>query len=478
MMWLGKGKRQLTDADMDKMLQNYLDAAREATSEKYTRLYSDYNRGVWSTEAQRYAEGRLNEAEAKLLETRNPRLAQELRDRGLVSGNAASLERLTGAHQVTDAMRRAFDEWQSVAVAEHGIGAPSPQVAIERMGQGTILPRVQNLDKPIIPNMQFWDLVKRDLDKQIARALGPNKDGDARTLVMLKNQLTGELDRITNGAYAAAREGAAGKFKAIDTDLGASNMMEAGEKYVDLGERANNREIDKQVRALLDNSTEPERQLFKLGFVRRFIERIENIPEKEDVLSKVFVGAEGKGQQSARNRIRMALGPEGGKAGGQATADYNKLQAILRLEAMMDRYRQAQGNSITGRLFYRYGNEAVLGTAGLAFATEGHLDSNPERGWLSRYGPVAASMLALFAAHKGKEFDQNVARLIVEKLLSGRPEAKEQAVNMVANSKTIMDALAEGQGRFARWLATHAPQAAQAGSAPQGTPLQQQGAPQ
>ena len=85
--------------------------------------------------------------------------------------------------------------------------------------------------------MERWDLVKRSLDDAIDSAVAK---GEARTkvgesvgdLVRLKEELVGEMDRLTGGAYAAAREagGEAPRLRAAATAgqkaLGARNPKE------------------------------------------------------------------------------------------------------------------------------------------------------------------------------------------------------------------------------------------------------------
>jgi hypothetical protein len=72
--------------------------------------------------------------------------------------------------------------------------------------------------------MEYWDLVKRSLDNAIdsaqKRGEGSTRVGeDLRDLVGLKNDLVDELDRLTGGAYAAAREagGEAPRLRAAAT---------------------------------------------------------------------------------------------------------------------------------------------------------------------------------------------------------------------------------------------------------------------
>lgn len=62
-----------------------------------------------------------------------------------------------------------------------------------------------------LSRMEYWDLVKRSLDDAInqaeARGEATTRVGESvRDLVALKNAVVDELDTITNGAYAAARD--------------------------------------------------------------------------------------------------------------------------------------------------------------------------------------------------------------------------------------------------------------------------------
>jgi GNAT superfamily N-acetyltransferase len=94
--------------------------------------------------------------------------------------------------------------------------------------------------------MEYWDLVKRSLDDEINSAVAK---GEARTkvgasvadLTQLKKAITDEFDRLTDGAYAAAREagGEAPRLRAAAT---------AGQKAL---QARNPREVAKTVAATL-----------------------------------------------------------------------------------------------------------------------------------------------------------------------------------------------------------------------------------
>lgn len=57
-----------------------------------------------------------------------------------------------------------------------------------------------------MPQLQFWDLVKRELDDGISTAEANQNLEEVRRLTLLKDQMVDEIDAVTGGVYARARE--------------------------------------------------------------------------------------------------------------------------------------------------------------------------------------------------------------------------------------------------------------------------------
>jgi hypothetical protein len=76
-----------------------------------------------------------------------------------------------------------------------------------------------------------------------------------------------------------------------------------------------------------------ERQLFQDGFVSAYIDKIRQVPDRQNVVNKIY------NSPAARGQIQIALGPQ------RAT----ELESMLRVENVMNMARGAiQGNSTMG----------------------------------------------------------------------------------------------------------------------------------
>ncbi|MCK1465776.1 hypothetical protein IVB34_47710 [Bradyrhizobium sp. 2] len=96
--------------------------------------------------------------------------------------------------------------------------------------------------------------------------------------------------------------------------------------------------------------TPQERQLFQDGFVSRFVETLNQVGDRRNILNQIA------SSPAAREKLNVALGP-------QRAAE---LEAGLRVEGIMDLARNAvQGNSTTARQL------AELGLAGGAYGLTG-----------------------------------------------------------------------------------------------------------
>ena len=106
----------------------------------------------------------------------------------------------------------------------------------------------------LLPSLQFWDIVKRNLD-----SVGTRESKDwARVLREHADELL--------PSYKTARAGAAHFF-------GAENALEAGQNFVGASERYG---LPAAAKALSKMSP-TERQLFQDGYVSRLVEKIEKL---------------------------------------------------------------------------------------------------------------------------------------------------------------------------------------------------------
>jgi hypothetical protein len=351
----------------------------------------------------------------------NYRRAMEQGDRPIMS---PELDRLMGSPAVVEAMRRASTSGKDRAITQ-GLGAMRQGVTVEN---GVVRFTRGPSGAPTYPNLAFWDATKRELD---AAANMAQRSGDtSSSAAELARMLRAELDRHVP-SYQAARAGAARFFDA-------ENALEAGQNFVGKNMTAN------EARRALAQMTPQERQLFQDGFVSRFIETLNQVGDRRNVLNQIAASP------AAREKLNVALGP-------QRAAE---LEAGLRVEGIMDLARNAvQGNSTTARQL------AELGLAGGAYGLTGG-GLNP----FSDPGAVVNAAIVYGAARGRNAINERLSRRVAEMLVSQDPRIILQGVRTVARNQTLFNALRSADRGLARVVGEEAPvgatlQAIGAGSA-------------
>jgi muramidase (phage lysozyme) len=257
------------------------------------------------------------------------------------------------------------------------------------------------------PTLEFWDLVKRQIDQKINVARRAGEKEDVMELNDLRSILVKKLDTAVP-SYATARGVAAELFKA-------SNALEAGEMFVTSGK------IHEVAKAMSKMSPE-ERELFAEGFVSSFIDKVNKVGDRRSILNQI--------QQStdAKNRFNIVLGTQKSK----------ELEAFLRTENIMDRMRGALGNSTTAR---------QLVEAGLAGGATGIYTGD-----LTSAGTAAGLVFALRSGSKllNERIDQNVSRRVGEMLASNDPKILQKGVALVSKSPQLMKMLRAADNAAAR----------------------------
>lgn len=258
------------------------------------------------------------------------------------------------------------------------------------------------------PTLEFFDLVKRQLDQEINVAKRAGRTEDVMEATKIKNVLVQKLDDAVP-SYSAARSGAAHFF-------GAENALEAGQNFVGASQRYG----VPQARAALGKMSPEERQLFQDGYVSRLVETIEKKGDRRNVVNQI-------GQsKAAREELQIALGP-------QRAAE---LEATLRVEGLMDLARGAvQGNSTTARQLVELGLAGGVGGVG-------YLSSDPSA--------VMNAALVWGAARGHRAIDSRVAQRVANMLTSDDPRVLLRGIQMVARSNGIMDQLRQVDVRLAR----------------------------
>jgi hypothetical protein len=296
---------------------------------------------------------------------------------GAGSVGSPELERLASSDAVATAMRAAAAKARDEAVIS-GHGAMNPRVAFTKDGQVQFQRSPSGM--PVFPDLQFWDLTRRELS-DAARRAGPGTS-EARRLNNFATALNAELDQVVP-EYAAARRGAAGFF-------GAENALEAGEKFVGAGKRLG---VDRARIALAQMSPQ-EQAMFRDAYLGREANRIAAIPDRADVVRRI------RASPASREELSLILSP-------QQDAE---LAQLLRVEGVMDRGRQAtQGNSTTARQLVELG---LLGSAGTGFGYGGYNQDPMTMG-------LSAGAAALTAG--GRRINQRVMSNVADILASQDP---------------------------------------------------------
>lgn len=310
------------------------------------------------------------------------------------------LERLASSPAVEKAIGGAAIRGKDRAVLD-GLGGFNPAITVSPSG-------VVKFNKgpsgvPTYPNLQFWDYAQRELKDAAEKARRTGANEEAGALTGLHKQLRAELDRLVP-EFGAARSTAAAFF-------GAENVLEAGQKFVmstaNMGE----------ARRALSKMSAPERELFARGFASDLAEKIEKTGFSRDVLKSIFLNS-----APARQKIEMALGPQRAR----------EVEALLRVESVVDEGRKALGNSTTARQLA----ESGLAGGGAVAAFEGikEHDFNPAH--------ILAGALTVGAArHGAKVIDEKVARRVGEMLASNDPAVLAKGIKVVTASPVYFDAL-------------------------------------
>lgn len=256
---------------------------------------------------------------------------------------------------------------------------------------------------PIAPNLQFWDIVQRNL-RQDAQQLA-SREGmkmSAGQTKAVRDKLLEILDAKVP-AFKAARTGAAAAF-------GAEDALDAGRKFVGQKMAIN------EARKAIAKFTPAEKKAFATGFASELIDKINSVSDRVNVINQVF------GSPAARAQVELALGKGGA----------DRLEQFVRIEDIMQMTKQAvSGNSSTAKQLIASG---LIG-GGLGGAISG---------WDPREMASGAFLLAAGRAGMravGKAADQKVMQKVAEMLTSSDPRIITRATQMAAQSPAMKAAL-------------------------------------
>jgi hypothetical protein len=234
----------------------------------------------------------------------------------------------------------------------------------------------------------------------------------------LHHALVTELDRLVP-EFGNAR-GIAAKF------FGAADAHDAGAKFV-------MRNLDpREAGKLLSQMSAPERELFARGFASRLADKIEESGNRNNVLDSIFLDS-----PLAKRKIKMALGAE--------RAD--RLEALLRTEALVDKARKELGGSPTTRLLANLGRSAGHGAVGAGAV--GTLEAIKEHDFQPSH-VIAAALLFGAVRHGAHVVDDRVARHVGNLLISSDARELQRGLEIVTRKPVLMDALRQATAGTAR----------------------------
>lgn len=290
------------------------------------------------------------------------------------------------------AINAAEDTATNAAAVSGGRAIKNP---FEFLPDGSVTLRTMPDGSRALPNLEFWDIVQRNLRTQADQA---NQTGNrllAGQIREMRNQLVNTLDTAVP-QFQAARQGAAAFF-------GADDALEAGKKF------ATQPRAIPEATAAFTKFTSAEKQAFGTGYASELIDRIKAAGDRRNIIQQMF------GSPAAREMNELVFGV--GKA--------RQLEAFVRVEALADQLRGAMGNSTTARQLMELG---IGGGAGFALTGD----------W---QGALTGAALAKGSRYLGQKVDAKVMEEVAKLLVSDNPQALQRAVANATMSPQWMLAL-------------------------------------
>jgi len=256
-----------------------------------------------------------------------------------------------------------------------------------------------------LPNLRFWNQVKRNLDGMIELAKPTaTQKGDRNLyadLTVLKQKFVNTLDAAVSG-YKEARSGAALFF-------GTDNAVDAGRIAARTAGKVP--EFTKAVGKMNDY----EREGAQIGYASELLDTIRKSGDNRNVfLNSLFNTPDGR----ARNVLFL----------GEENAA--KLEAYARVEGIVDKLRGAvTGNSSTAQQLQDLGIGAA--SAGSYFLSGGM--GNPNA-WIAAAAPLALRYM-------GKKGNEKVLQSVAKMLASQDPKVLDRVIRNAAISEAHMEAL-------------------------------------
>lgn len=322
------------------------------------------------------------------------------------------LQQLTLSPSMQKAIRKAEKIGADKAAIEN-VRPPTHPFKVNKDGTLEMVPGVQ-------PNLRFWDAVKQSLDKQYKKAVRAGDSGGARDIQGIRHKLLEQLDAAAP-TYKKAR-GVAQTF------FGADDALEAGKAFTRRpGDNAG-------VRDALAQMSKPERELFGEGFATQIIDDLRNVRYRQTITTKIMESP------AARERFELALGPKAAR----------EMEAMLQIESIMDLGRAAiQGGAVDRqRDVMNALTQMGIGTGVGLWATNNPGDMKT---WIIA-GLVAGGLRGgrAVAGRLSAAGNEAVARELATMLASDNPQTFRRAIERIAASPKMFEALRTGHDRLTR----------------------------
>lgn len=308
------------------------------------------------------------------------------------------LQQMAEAPLVQQAMRMATMTGRNEAAK---LGMPQPINPFTFNRDGSVALTNPNLQ----PNLQYWDVVKKNLD------------GGDRNAQQWAKALRQHLDEHVP-SYADARGFAANFF-------GERDALEAGRAMA-------GKNMDPEVIAKAMRKMDPdEKDLFREGYASDWANRvIGNFRDSRDITKAMF------NSPNERKRAEIIFGPAGVKT----------LENRMTLETVMDGARKAMGNSTTAR---------QLIEAGLAGGALGYYEGGDWKSAMTGAGAGAFARKALTtemaagARHLIGRVDAKTAARVAELLTSDDPRKLAQGLRIMNANQAVANGMRNIANRMA-----------------------------
>lgn len=302
------------------------------------------------------------------------------------------IRNLMQADPFRTAIQQAESTAKNAAAVTGGKAVVNPFVF---MDDGSVTLRTMPDGSRALPNLQFWDVVQRNLRRQAEVAQRQGDNLLASQIGDMRRQLNTVLDTAVP-QFQQARQGAAMFF-------GADDALGAGKAF------ANQPRAIPEAQQAYKAFNDAEKRAFATGYASELVDKIKASSDRRNIIQQMF------GSPAAREMNELVFGP----------AKAQQLEAFVRVEALADMLRGAMGNSTTARQLAEMGLGGVVG----GFSTQD---------WR---GALGGALLARGARYAGERVDAKVMEEVARLLTSDNAAGLQKAVFNASQSPKWMDAV-------------------------------------